>query len=101
MGQIANFWEKNPQVYLIIIRNLDNFPPGAFYSSPHPLQLGTEEYLNAYRDQTAVLKFSEGATFLTFSKFVVTIKVLNFAIFGRFREILYPLKVSKPNTFRV
>ena len=25
-----------------ILRNLDNFPPGAFYSTP-PLQLGTKE----------------------------------------------------------
>ena len=53
-GSNCKFWEKNPQIYLIIIRewpknnlptlrNLDNFPPGAFYSIP--LQLGTKEYL--------------------------------------------------------
>ena len=54
--QIANytFWEKNPQVHLIIIRewpknnllilrSLDNFSPGACYSTL--LQLGTEEYV--------------------------------------------------------
>ena len=49
------FWGKKTQVHLIIIRelkttlplilrNLDNLPPGAFYSTP--LQLGTKEYLN-------------------------------------------------------
>ena len=27
-----------------ILRNLDNFPPGAFYSNPPPLQLGTKDY---------------------------------------------------------
>ena len=47
-GQIANFGKKNPEVYSIIIkewlknnpsilRNLDNFAPGAFYSPPSPL----------------------------------------------------------------
>ena len=52
-GQIASFGKKTPQVHLIIIRkydlkinppilrNLDNFPPGTFYSSP--LQLDTKE----------------------------------------------------------
>ena len=54
-GQIANFGEKNPQVYLIIIRewhnpppplppyfkNLDNFHPSPFYLTP--LQLSTKE----------------------------------------------------------
>ena len=44
-GQIANFAKKPPQVHLIIkrerpksntpiLRNLDNFPSGAFYSTP-------------------------------------------------------------------
>ena len=54
-GQIANFG-KNPQIRLIIIRegpkippppilrNFDNFPPGAFYSTPSPLKLDTKEY---------------------------------------------------------
>ena len=51
-GVKGKFWEKNPQVYLIIIRewpknkpsiliNLDNSPPGAFYWNP--LQLSTKE----------------------------------------------------------
>ena len=52
---VANFWEKTPQVHLIIIRewlytlprrilrNPDNFPPGEFYSIPPPQQLGIKE----------------------------------------------------------
>ena len=47
--KIANFWEKNPQIQLInyykrmtekhplpILKNLHNFPPVAFYSTPTP-----------------------------------------------------------------
>ena len=61
-GQIAKFGKKHSQVHLIIIRewpknnlapqppilrNLDSFPSGAFYSTPFlplPLQLDTKEY---------------------------------------------------------
>ena len=62
-GQIANFGEKNPQVHLIIIRespknippilrNLDNSPPGSFYSTPPPpLQLGTKRVVNKCQKQ--------------------------------------------------
>ena len=50
--QIASFGKKDPHVHLIIIgewpekkppilKNLDNFPPGAFYLNP--LQLYTKE----------------------------------------------------------
>ena len=50
--QIARFGKKDPHVHLIIIgewpekkppilKNLDNFPPGAFYLNP--LQLYTKE----------------------------------------------------------
>ena len=48
-GSNCKFWGKNPQVHLVIIRqwpkntphppilgNLDNFPPGVFYSTPLP-----------------------------------------------------------------
>ena len=49
------FAKKTPQVHLIItkewpkntppiLRNLDNFPPGAFYPTHPPLQLGTKEF---------------------------------------------------------
>ena len=56
-GLNCKCWEKIPQVHLIIIRNdlkitlpsilrnLDNFLPVAFYSTPSPVQLGNSAYL--------------------------------------------------------
>ena len=51
--QITNFWKKTqdhldiirewPKSTLPILRNLDNFPPGAVY--PTLLQLGTKDYV--------------------------------------------------------
>ena len=41
--QITFFFETASCIAKAILRNLDNFPPGEFYSSP-PLQLGVKEY---------------------------------------------------------
>ena len=54
-GSDGKFWKKTPQFHLIIarewpknapsiLRNHNNFPTGAFYLTPSPLQLGTKEY---------------------------------------------------------
>ena len=62
-GLNCKLWEKNPQVHLIIVRewpkntppilrNLDNFLPSAFYSTP--LQSGTKEhntYLRSFQNK--------------------------------------------------
>ena len=60
-GSFCKFWDKNPQVQLIIIKewpknnppilkNLDNFPLFGFLSTPTPLQLDPKEQYNRFEN---------------------------------------------------
>ena len=76
-----NYYENDLKA--TILRNLDNFPPGAFYSTPPPLQSGTKEYARSYKleiidskDPLAQLEASKSTFEMKGFKYQIIVKVL-------------------------